>query len=46
MSKLYSEPFTQTAHRLDGPGPCTRQNIAYMGQTHIVATYLNMMLRM
>ena len=31
MSKLCSEPFdltltTQTAHRLNGPRPCTRQN--------------------
>ena len=23
MSKFCSEPFTQTANRLDGPGPCT-----------------------
>ena len=28
------EPFTRTAHRLDGPGPFTRQTIEYMGRAH------------
>ena len=31
---ICSEPFTQTAHRLDRPGPFTRQNIECMGQVN------------
>ena len=31
-----SEPFTRMAHRLDGPGPITRQKIEYMGQARLL----------
>lgn len=31
-----SEPFTRTAHRLDWPGPFTRQNIEYVGQDQLL----------
>ena len=32
MICICSEQFTRTAHRLDGPGPFTRQLIEQMGQ--------------
>ena len=32
----FSEPFTRTAHRLDGPGPFTRQLIKHMGRAHLL----------